>query len=101
MQSITLNIDNPQIESVLLRLSEQFNKSVEQVAVDLLKQVSDSIATSKDAKLKYKTFDAEQLMTKIDYDTDYSDIPENTTPYDDVENSAVYIRNLRQHTWKR
>ena len=96
MQQITLNINNPQTEHVLLSLSKQFNKSVEQIAVDLLKQISTTITAKKATTLTYTTLDADKLMTKIRYNTDYPEDSENSNPFADVSDSAVYIKDLRR-----
>ena len=97
MQPITLHIDNPQVENILFSLSKQLNKSVEQVAIDLLKRVSISIGADKSVDLNYKTFDASKLMTKISY----NDISETPIPFVDIDDSGLFIKNMRQTEWNR
>ena len=70
MKKITIELDNPTVESVLYNLSKEQNKSIENIAADLLNKIVDILNQEKQIELKYKTFDPEEFMTKINYNLD-------------------------------
>lgn len=99
MQQLTLNINNPIIESTLLSLSKRQNKSVETIAIELLKQVIGEIKDEKSIGLSYKILDPEAYMTKINYKIDSELDISTTLPFSEVSDSAEYINSIRKNTW--
>jgi len=100
MQQLTLNINNPIIESTLLNLSKRHNKSVETIAIELLKQVIGEIKDEKSIGLSYKTLDPDAYMSKIDYNIDNELDISTTLPFTHVSDSAEYINSIRKNTWR-
>lgn len=101
MQQLTLNINNPTIESALLNLSRTQNKSIETVAIELLKQVVGKIKQEKSIELSYKTLNPEEYMTKISYKIDDELDTEGVFPFNHISDSSEYIKSVRQNTWRR
>ena len=101
MQKIILTIHNPEIENILLLLSKEQNKSIENVTIDLLRHATDLIRYNKAKLLEYEILDPDKYMEKIKYN-----IPENVdmqdvNPFSHVSESAEYIKSIRNKTWRR
>lgn len=94
MQQLLLNINNPEVEDILRNLSLQHNKPVEKIALDLLNQVV--LKQNADTnKLKYSVLNADEYITKIDYDIEELPDIENIKPFDNIKDSAEYVKSIR------
>jgi len=88
--TITLKIDNPDIEEQL----KAFVQEQKEITVEALKSFFDSLGTKK--KLKYKKKDPRKHMHKIVYMDDDNEDLSDVKPYAHVEDSAKYIHDLRR-----
>lgn len=101
MKQLILNIDNPTIEATLHNLSEKQNKSVEIVAVDLLKRIVEMIKQNSSVELEYRTLNPDKYISKINYSIDENLDDKETKPFETVLDSVEYINSLRKQTWRR
>ncbi len=101
MKQITINIDNPAIETALYNLSKVHNKSIEAIATDIIKQVVEMIKPDKQIELKYDTLDPEKYMYKIDYNMNEDVVMKTASPFSHISDSSEYIKSLRKNIWRR
>jgi tRNA A58 N-methylase Trm61 len=101
MKQITINIDNPAIETALLSLSKMQNKSIETIAADIIKQVVEMIKADKQPEFKYDTLDPEKFMHKINYHLKEDVEMGAASPFGHISDSSEYIKTLRKNTWRR
>jgi len=87
--TITLKIDNPDIEEQL----KVFVKEQKEITVEALKSFFDSLRIKK--KLKYKKKDIHKHLSVITSDDD-EPRDENIKLYSHVEDSGKYIHDLRR-----
>ena len=82
MQTITFNINNPQIEKYLFNISKFKNKSIE--------------ATAKDIFLQYFTKNTKPSKEALPLDIFYELIKQSETEY--IENKTMTNRNFEKET---
>lgn len=88
---ITVKIDNSELEQQLLKLVANQKKEVEEIAVQAIKAFID---TWQENKLHYKKKDVTQFSHRIQRDDD-SILDAEVKPYAHVDDSAAYVKALR------
>jgi len=88
--TITLKIDNPDVEEQLM----QFVQQQKEVTVEALKNFLNSF--QKKDKLHYKKKDPRKHCHTIEYDEDDDEDLSDVVPYAHVEDSGKYIHDLRR-----
>ena len=88
--TITLKIDNPDIEEQL----KAFVQEQKEVTVEALTKFLNSF--QKKEKLQYKKKDPLKHIHTIAYDEDDDEDFSDVKPYAHVEDSAKYVHNLRR-----
>jgi hypothetical protein len=90
--TITLKIDNPDIEQQLMQFVKQQKQDLEEVVLEAIKKL---IYPSTKKKFNYVKRDPRKYSRKIEYDDDSTDDLSDVKPYSHVEDSGAYIRELR------
>ena len=90
--TITLKIDNPDIEQLLLQFVKQQKQDLEEVVLEAIKKF---VYTPTKKKFNYVKRDPRKYSRKIEYEDDTTDDLSDVTPYSHVEDSGAYIRELR------
>ncbi|MCH9740687.1 MAG: hypothetical protein K0U38_07615 [Epsilonproteobacteria bacterium] len=88
--TITLKIDNPDIEEQL----KQFIKEQKEITLDVLSQFIDSF--QKKDVLVFKKKDPRKHSRKIEYTDEENEDLSDVKPYAHVEDSGKYIHDLRR-----
>jgi len=91
---LTFKIEDKEFETKFLEYVKVKKQTIEDVALDAINKLID---TSK-KKLVYKVKDPLKHLHKVNYnyDEDISDGLDDVKPYNHIENSAVYVHNLRR-----
>ena len=90
--TITLNIDNPEVEKRLLQFVKQQKQEVEDVVLEAIKSF---VYSPTKKKFHYTKRDPRKYSRKIEYKDDMTDDLSDVFPYSHVEDSGAYIRALR------
>ena len=91
---LTLKIDNSELENKFVEFAKSQQKAVEEVAVDAMKYFMSM--KKEDTKFVYTKKDPLKHMHKITYDYDENEDLSDVKPYSHVEDSALYIHELRR-----
>ena len=94
---LAIKIDDPEIENRFKQYAKKNKKAVEDLASEALKMFLDM--HKKDDELVYTKKDPLKHLHKINYEDDGEDLSE-VTPYGHVEDSALYIHELRRERAK-
>ena len=94
---LAIKIDDPEIENRFKQYAKKNKKAVEDLASEALKMFLDM--HKKDDELVYTKKDPLKHLHKINYEDDGEDLSE-VTPYGHVEDSALYIHDLRRERAK-
>ena len=90
---LAIKIDNPEVEIRFKEYVKQQQKTIEDVASVAIKQFLDM--QKKDDTLVYTKKDPMKHLHKIKYEDDGEDLSD-VKPYSHVEDSALYVHNLRR-----
>ena len=90
---LAIEINNPEIENRFKQYAKKNKKAVEDLASEALKLFSDM--HKKDDELVYTKKDPMKHQHKVAYEDDGEDLSD-VKPYSHVEDSALYIHNLRR-----
>ena len=94
---LAIKIDNPEIENRFKQYAKRNKKAVEDLASEALQMFLDM--HKKDDELEYTKKDPMKHLHKINYEDDGEDLSD-VTPYSHVEDSALYIHDLRRERAK-
>ncbi len=94
---LAIKIDNPDIESQFKKYATQHKKAIEEVVSDALKLFLET--HKKDDTIVYTKKDPMKHLHEIKYEDDGEDLSD-VKPYSHVEDSAVYVHNLRRERTK-
>lgn len=97
MQQVLLNIKNKELEKKLLDEANKKGKKLANIILDVLEK---KFLQKKERKLSYKKLDPLKHISKIEYEVDENEDLTDVFPFKDVDNSAVYINELRNNTWR-
>ena len=97
MQQVLLNIENQELERKLLEEANKKGRRLASIIIDILEK---KFLQKKEPKLSYKKLDPLKNISKIDYEIDEQDVLAEVSPFADIEDSAAYIHQLRQNTWR-
>ena len=98
MQQVLLNIENKELEKKLLEEANKNGRKLANIIIDILEK---NFLQKKERKLNYKRLDPSKFISKIDYEVNENEDFTDVFPFADVDNSAVYIRELRKNTWRK
>jgi|GEM_PF-920544 len=90
---LAIKIDNPEIENRFKQYAKQQKKAVEELISDALKMFLDM--HKKDDELVYVKKDPMKHIHKVEYEDDGEDLSD-VKLYGRVEDSALYVHNLRR-----
>ena len=90
--TITLKIDNPDVEKQLLQFVKQQKQDLEEVVLEAIKKF---VHTPTTKKFNYVKRDPRKYSRKIEYEDDMRDDLSDVTPYSHVTDSGAYVRELR------
>ena len=90
---LAIKIDNPEIENKFKEYAKQQKKAIEDVVSEAMKLFLDT--HKQDNEIVYTKKDPMQHIQKIAYKDDGEDLSD-VKPYKHIENSALYIHNLRR-----
>ena len=94
---LAIKIDNQDIENKFKEYAIQHKKTIEDVVSDAMILFLEM--HKKDDEIVYKKKDPMKHFHKIEYEDDGEDL-NDVKPYSHVENSALYIHNLRRERIK-
>lgn len=98
MQQVLVNIENKELETKLLEEANKKGKKLASIIIDTLEK---KFLPKKERKLKYKKLDPLKHISRIKYEVDENDDLTDVFPFQDVDNSAGYIHELRKNTWRK
>jgi hypothetical protein len=98
MQQVLLNIENKELETKLLEEANKRGRKLASIIIDILEK---KFLPKKERKLNFKKLDPLKHISKIEYEVDENDDLTGVFPFEDVDNSAVYISELRKNTWRK
>ncbi|MDK9693922.1 MAG: hypothetical protein OEL19_06725 [Sulfurimonas sp.] len=90
---LAIKIDNPEIENKFKQYAKQQKKAVEELVSDALKMFLD--IHKQNDELVYVKRDPMKHLHHIEYEDDGEDLSD-VKPYGYVEDSALYVHNLRR-----
>ncbi len=91
---LAIKIENKEFEAKFLDYVKTQKKTIEDVAFDAINRL---INTNQKSKLKYEVKDPMKHLHKVQYEhDDLSDDLDDVKPYSHIEDSALYIHNLRR-----
>jgi hypothetical protein len=94
---LAIKIDNPEIENKFKQYAKKQKKSLEDVVSEAMKLFLDM--NTKNDELIYVKKDPMKHLHKVEYEDDGEDLSD-VKPYSHVENSALYVHNLRREREK-
>jgi hypothetical protein len=98
MQQVLINIENKELETKLLEEANKKGKKLASIIIDILEK---KFLQKKERQLNYKKFDPLKHISRIEYEVDENDALTDVFPFEDVDNSAIYIHELRKNTWRK
>ena len=98
MQQVVLNIKNKELEQKLL---EEANKKGRKITHIILEVLENNFLPQKGRKLHFNRLNPLEHMSKIDYQVDKNEDFSDVFPFADVEDSAVYVKKIRQNAWRK
>ena len=98
MQQVLINIENKELEIKLLEEANKKGKKLASIIIDILEK---KFLPKKERQLKYKKLDPLKHISRIEYEVDEYDDLTDVFPFEDVDNSAIYIHELRKNTWRK
>ena len=94
---LAIKIDNPNIENRFREYALQHKKTIEDVVNDAMQLFLEM--HKKDDEILYKKKDPMKHLHQIEYKDDGENL-DDVQPYSQVEDSALYIHNLRRERTK-
>lgn len=98
MQQVVLNIKNKELEQ---RLLEEADKKGRKITNIILEVLENNFLPKKEHKSHYKRLNPLEHISKIDYQVDESENFSDVFPFADVEDSAAYVKKIRQNAWRK